>query len=70
MRVAAHGWGKGPRLGRSQNEALRSSYKDGSKECVIRTFFCDAKGGRVAATPGSSPSQCWSNLRPQFNCMI
>ena len=40
----AHGWGKGPRLGRSQNEALRSCYKDGGKECVIRTFFCDAKG--------------------------
>ena len=40
----AHGWGKGPRLGRAQNEALRSCYKDGGKECVIRTFFCDAKG--------------------------
>ena len=40
----AHGWGKGPRLGRSQNAALRSCYKDGGKECVIRTFFCDAKG--------------------------
>jgi hypothetical protein len=40
----AHGWGKGPRLGGSQNEALRSCYKDGGKECVIRTFFCDAKG--------------------------
>jgi len=40
----AHGWGKGPRLGRSQNEALRACYKDGGKECVIRTFFCDAKG--------------------------
>ena len=40
----AHGWGKGPRLGRSQNEALRSCYRDGGKECVIRTFFCDAKG--------------------------
>ena len=40
----AHGWGKGPRLGRTQNEALRSCYKDGGKECVIRTFFCDAKG--------------------------
>jgi hypothetical protein len=39
----AHGWGKGPRLGLSQNEALRSCYKDGGKECVIRTFFCDAK---------------------------
>ena len=41
---AAHGWGKAPKLGRSQNEALRSCYKDGGKECVIRTFFCDAKG--------------------------
>jgi hypothetical protein len=40
----AHGWGKGSRLGVSQNEALRSCYKDGGKECVIRTFFCDAKG--------------------------
>ena len=39
----AHGWGKAPKLGRSQNEALRSCYKDGGKECVIRTF-CDAKG--------------------------
>jgi len=40
----AHGWGKGPRLGVTQNAALRSCYRDGGKECVIRTFFCDAKG--------------------------
>lgn len=40
----AHGWGKGARLGRSQNDALEACYKDGGKECVIRTFFCDAKG--------------------------
>ena len=40
----AHGWGKGARLGGTQNEALRSCYRDGGKECVIRTFFCDAKG--------------------------
>ncbi len=40
----AHGWGKGPKLGASQNTALRACYKDGGKECVIRTFFCDAKG--------------------------
>lgn len=40
----AHGWGKGPRLGASQNAALQACYKDGGKECVIRTFFCDAKG--------------------------
>jgi hypothetical protein len=40
----ARGWGKAPRLGHAQNEALRGCYKDGGKECVIRTFFCDAKG--------------------------
>lgn len=39
-----NGWGKGPRLGRSQNEALKACYHAGGKECVIRTFFCDAKG--------------------------
>jgi hypothetical protein len=39
-----HGWGKAPKLGRAQNEALRGCYKSGGKECVIRTFFCDAKG--------------------------
>ncbi len=38
------GWGKGPRLGRSQNEALKACYSVGGKDCVIRTFFCDAKG--------------------------
>ena len=40
----AHGWGKGARLGRSQNAALQACYQDGGKDCVIRTFFCDAKG--------------------------
>ena len=40
----AHGWGKGPKLGGTQNEALKSCYHDGGKDCVIRTFFCDAKG--------------------------
>ena len=39
-----HGWGKAAKLGSAQNVALRSCYKDGGKECVIRTFFCDAKG--------------------------
>jgi len=39
-----HGWGKASALGNAQNVALRSCYKDGGKECVIRTFFCDAKG--------------------------
>jgi hypothetical protein len=40
----AHGWGKASKLGRAQNAALRACYDDGGKECVIRTFFCDAKG--------------------------
>jgi hypothetical protein len=40
----ARGWGEGPRLGHSQNAALKSCYAGGGKECVIRTFFCDAKG--------------------------
>ena len=40
----AHGWGRAPRLGVSQNEAPHSCYSGGCKECVIRTFFCDAKG--------------------------
>ncbi len=40
----ARGWGQGPRLGHSQNAALKSCYADGGKDCVIRTFFCDAKG--------------------------
>ena len=40
----AHGWGKATELGSAQNVALKSCYRDGGKECVIRTFFCDAKG--------------------------
>jgi hypothetical protein len=39
-----HGWGQNAELGRAQNAALRACYKDGGKECVIRTFFCDGKG--------------------------
>jgi hypothetical protein len=39
-----HGIGKGPRLGAAQNDALKQCYADGARECVIRTFFCDAKG--------------------------
>ena len=40
----AHGWGKATQLGSAQNVALQACYRDGGKECVIRTFFCDAKG--------------------------
>ncbi len=39
-----HGWGKAAELGRAQNAALKSCYRGGGKECVIRTFFCDASG--------------------------
>lgn len=40
----ARGWASGPRLGRAQNEALKGCYTQGGKDCVIRTFLCDAKG--------------------------
>lgn len=40
----ANGWGRSARLGRAQNGALQACYKDGGRECVIRTFICDAKG--------------------------
>lgn len=40
----ASGWGQGPKLGGTQNAALKACYQQGGKECVIRTFFCDAKG--------------------------
>jgi hypothetical protein len=41
---AASGWGEGPQLGGTQNAALEACYQHGGKDCVIRTFFCDAKG--------------------------
>lgn len=40
----AFGWGRGAKLGATQNSALEACYREGGKECVIRTFFCDAKG--------------------------
>jgi hypothetical protein len=40
----AFGWGRGAKLGATQNAALQACYREGGKECVIRTFFCDAKG--------------------------
>ena len=39
----AHGSGTASRLGRAQNDALRQCYRDGGKDCVIRTFVCDGK---------------------------
>ena len=40
----ANGWAKGPRLASSLNAALDACYKDGGTDCVVRAFFCDAKG--------------------------
>jgi Domain of unknown function (DUF4189) len=40
----ANGWAKGPRLAGSLNGALEACYKDGGSDCVVRAFYCDAKG--------------------------
>jgi len=40
----ASAWASGGHLGRAQNDALRKCFKDGGRECVIRTFVCDGRG--------------------------
>jgi hypothetical protein len=40
----AYGFASARRLGEAQNTALRQCYHFGGKDCVIRTFVCDAKG--------------------------
>ena len=40
----ATGSASGSKLGRAQNEALKACYRAGGRDCVIRTFLCDAKG--------------------------
>jgi len=40
----ASGYASRSKLGQAQNEALKACYKAGGKDCVIRTFLCDAKG--------------------------
>jgi len=40
----AFGYAAAVRLGQAQNAALRSCYRYGGKDCVIRAFVCDAKG--------------------------
>lgn len=40
----ANGWGRSAKLGSAQNGALKACYKDGGKDCVIRTFLCDDRG--------------------------
>jgi hypothetical protein len=40
----AHGYAVAPRISAAQNNAMRNCYKFGGKECVIRTWACDARG--------------------------
>ena len=40
----AHGFAVAPRISSAQNNAMRNCYKFGGKECVIRTWACDARG--------------------------
>ena len=40
----AHGYAVAPRISAAQNSAMRNCYKFGGKECVIRTWACDARG--------------------------
>src|SRR5215471_4743026 len=40
----AYGIAAAARLGPAQNQALRQCYLNGGKDCMIRTFVCDAKG--------------------------
>jgi hypothetical protein len=40
----AHGFAIASRISAAQNNAMRNCYKFGGKECVIRTWACDARG--------------------------
>jgi hypothetical protein len=39
-----HGYASARRLGEAENVALKSCYKYGGKDCMIRAFACDVKG--------------------------
>jgi hypothetical protein len=39
-----HGYASARRLGQAENVALKSCYKFGGRDCVIRAFACDVKG--------------------------
>jgi hypothetical protein len=39
-----HGYASASRLGEAENVALKSCYKYGGRDCVIRAFACDVKG--------------------------
>ena len=41
----AHGYATAPKLGAAQNTALKQCYSYGGKDCMIRAWICDAKGG-------------------------
>jgi hypothetical protein len=40
-----HGYATAPKLGSAQNTALKQCYGFGGKDCMIRAWICDAKGG-------------------------
>ena len=40
----AHGYAVAPRISSALNEAMKKCYAFGGKECVIRTWACDARG--------------------------
>jgi hypothetical protein len=40
----AYGYAAAPSLGDAQNTALRKCHDFGGRECVIRTWACDARG--------------------------
>ena len=40
----AHGYAVAPRISTVLNDATKNCYKFGGKECVIRTWACDARG--------------------------
>ena len=39
-----HGFASARRLGEAENVALKSCYRYGGRDCVIRAFACDVKG--------------------------
>jgi hypothetical protein len=39
-----NGYANASKLGAAQNAALKSCYKYGGKDCVIRAWICDGKG--------------------------
>ena len=40
----AQGYANAGKLGAAQNTALKSCYRNGGRDCMIRAWICDAKG--------------------------